>query len=371
MYHEYHGNIHMHTTYSDGTGGYEDLIAAARAAGLDFIYVTDHNVLMRAREEGYRQGVLTLVGEEAHDDDRVPQRNHLLCLGISTDLADQTKDPQHLIDAVNAQQGLAFLAHPFEEVTPLAPEHWGWANWEVTRYTGLEIWNYMSSFRGFTTSTARAMLMGYYPYWFLRGPLRVTLQKWDELTQQRAVVGIGGTDVHAWTYKIGPFRRVFLPYLHCAQALNTHILTERPLHGSQQELDHHSPIVQQDHALVLQALCAGHCWIGYDLAGSTRGFRFEAWQTVFGHLPQPGVLPHAMMGDTLEAPTQNRTIYFRVEVPLIGEIRLLRNGQVLAHQRARQLEYFSAEPGVYRVEVWRQRWGRPRGWIFSNPIYVR
>ncbi len=78
-----------------------------------------------------------------------------------------------------------------------------------------------------------------------------------------------------------------------------------------------------------------------------------------------------MMGDTLEAPTQNRTIYFRVEVPLIGEIRLLRNGQVLAHQRARQLEYFSAEPGVYRVEVWRQRWGRPRGWIFSNPIYVR
>jgi hypothetical protein len=33
--------------------------------------------------------------------------------------------------------------------------------------------------------------------------------------------------------------------------------------------------------------------------------------------------------------------------------------------------YIATEPGVYRVEVWRNFLGRKRGWIFSNPIYVR
>jgi hypothetical protein len=346
-------------------------VDAARTAGLDFIYVTDHNVLVREREEGYRRGILTLVGEEAHDDDRVPQRNHLLCLGISTDLADQAKEPQKLINAVNQQQGLAFLAHPFEEVTPLAPQHWGWENWEVTDYTGIEIWNYMSVFRGFTTSTARSVLMGYFPHWHLRGPLAITLQKWDELAQQRAVVGIGGTDVHAWTYQIGPFRRVFLPYLHCAQALNTHILTERPLLGSATDADHRAAAVQHDHRLVLDALRRGHCWTGYDLAGMTQGFRFRAWQLAKHEQPGDNLLPHAMMGDTLEQPADGKSTLFRVNTPALADIRLLRNGQIISQRHSHQLEYRSSEPGVYRVEVWRWRWGRPRGWIFSNTIYVR
>jgi hypothetical protein len=361
----------MHTTYSDGVGRYDDLVDAAKTAGLDFIYVTDHNVLVRDREEGYRRGILTMVGEEAHDDDRVPQRNHLLCLGISADLADQAKEPQKLIDAVNQQQGLAFIAHPFEEVTPLAPEHWGWDNWEVTNYTGIEIWNYMSVFRGFTTSTARSVLMGYFPHWHLRGPLAVTLQKWDELTQARAVVGIGGTDVHAWTYKIGPFRRVFLPYLHCAQALNTHILTPEPLQGSAHDVDHQAAAVQHDHALVLGALRCGHCWTGYDLAGSTQRFRFSAWQLAADEQPAPTCPPQAVMGDTLEQPLPGKTTHFRVEAPARAQVRLLRNGQIVRQGNATTLEYRSSEPGVYRVEVWRWRWGRLRGWIFSNPIYIR
>jgi hypothetical protein len=77
------------------------------------------------------------------------------------------------------------------------------------------------------------------------------------------------------------------------------------------------------------------------------------------------------MGDTLEAPPGGKAIYFRVDAPAEAEIRLLRNGRVVAQRRAAVLEYTSAESGVYRVEVWRRRWGRPRGWIFSNPIYVR
>ena len=33
--------------------------------------------------------------------------------------------------------------------------------------------------------------------------------------------------------------------------------------------------------------------------------------------------------------------------------------------------YITSEPGVYRVEAYIHFRGRRRGWIFSNPIYIR
>src|SRR5262249_50078884 len=37
------GVIHVHTTLSDGSGSPSDVIAAAQAAGLGFVVITDHN----------------------------------------------------------------------------------------------------------------------------------------------------------------------------------------------------------------------------------------------------------------------------------------------------------------------------------------
>src|SRR5262245_436261 len=112
MHYEYFGNIHMHTRYSDGTGTFDDVVAAAQMARLDFVYVTDHNVLVRNQEEGYRRGVLTMVGQEVHDEDLIPGRNHLLCLGVTEDVTPHARQPQGLIDTVRAQNALTFLAHP-------------------------------------------------------------------------------------------------------------------------------------------------------------------------------------------------------------------------------------------------------------------
>ena len=82
--------------------------------------------------------------------------------------------------------------------------------------------------------------------------------------------------------------------------------------------------------------------------------------------------PDAIMGDTLETPKPGEETRFFVEAPARADIRLLRNGKVVAQElNALQLHYVTPDAGVYRVEVWRQRWGKPRGWIFSNPIYVR
>jgi hypothetical protein len=376
MYHEVFGNIHMHTTYSDGTGTFGDIVDAARRAGLDFVYVTDHNILVREREEGYRRGVLTLVGQEIHDEKRVPERTHLLCLGVREDVSAYASSPQAVVDAVARQGALSFLAHPIEEYTAFLPDHYSWEDWDVTGYSGVELWNYMAGFRGYIPSKLHAILVLYAPQWFMRGPLPAMLQKWDALCAERPTIAIGGTDVHAWSYKIaGPLRRTFLTYVHCANALNTHLLLDRPLNRNRGRPRHDMPAdapeVQEDHAAFIDALARGHCWVGYDIVAPTKGFRFEAWQRPLHQVPSTAEPPDAIMGDTLAPPTEGRATFFRVSAPQKGEIRLLRNGETAAVGKGRTLEYWAAEPGVYRIEVWKRQWAKSRGWIFSNPIYIR
>lgn len=59
-------------------------------------------------------------------------------------------------------------------------------------------------------------------------------------------------------------------------------------------------------------------------------------------------------------------------LPSFAEARLMWNGEVVQEsRRAHTLTYNASRPGVYRVEAYRRYLGRRRGWIFSNPIYVR
>ena len=377
---EYFGNIHMHTTHSDGFGTFENLIAGAVQGGLDYVFVTDHNVLVREDEEGYRRGVLTLVGQEVHDSQREPQGNHLLCLGVESDVSSQASDPQKLIEAVSQQNALAFLAHPIEETTELFSQSFPWHSWEVTNYNGVELWNYLSGFRGYTTSYLRAALVGFFPHLFAEGPLPAMLMKYDELTQERPVVALGGTDVHSIKYRLGPISRRFLTYEESARALNTHILTSTPFLGPQSDgsHDYRDPNTVHDRNVVLDALRKGNCWLGYDLVGSTRGFRFWAesegsegrWNSAsLESSPSGDAKTFTLMGDSVTL-TEGMTLDLHVKSPEVADTRILRNGRVVTQGQTAALTYQVRDPGVYRVEVWKQRWGKPRGWIFSNPIYV-
>ena len=382
---EYFGNIHMHTTHSDGTGSFDDLIAGAAQGQLDFVFVTDHNVLVREEEEGYRRGILTLVGQEVHDTEREESGNHLLCLGVETDVSDQAKDPQVLVDAVRQQDALAVLAHPIEERTNLFPRLYPWHSWEVSGYHGVELWNYLSSFRSFTNSYLQAVLVAFLPHLFTVGPLPAMLKKWDELTQARPVVALGGTDVHAMTHSLGPISRRFMTYEECAKGLNTHLLTETAMRGQPEDGDSdlNNPNVQHDRRLVLDALRRGRCWVGYDLAGSTKGFRFWAEMTTPDHaryavfedflaedLDGRTITKNLQMGDSI-ALAAGQCLRLHVQAPESADVRLLRNGRIVAQGHVADLSYDARDAGVYRVEVWKHRWGKLRGWIFSNPIYVR
>jgi predicted metal-dependent phosphoesterase TrpH len=60
----YSGGLHMHTVHSDGTLNAVSLARRARAAGLDFIALTDHNNTVHQLEPLESDGLLRMVGEE-------------------------------------------------------------------------------------------------------------------------------------------------------------------------------------------------------------------------------------------------------------------------------------------------------------------
>lgn len=77
------GDLHVHTTLSDGSLGMEEVIAQAKRLGLDFISITDHDTMSsisRARVLGERYGIQTIPGVELTAWDKERNRKvHILC----------------------------------------------------------------------------------------------------------------------------------------------------------------------------------------------------------------------------------------------------------------------------------------------------
>ena len=349
------GNLHLHTTASDGTATHDEVAAAAARAGLDFIIYTDHNTSVDGVAGWYHdpangRKLLRLMGQEVNDQALEPECNHLLCHFVSSDLTSVASDPQQLIDTVDQHGGLTFLAHPIERpgYGP-AKQMLPWISWDISGYTGIELWNAMSDVKWRLRSIPRGLAGAYMPNLVLSGPFPEMLAKWDELLMSgEKVVAVGSSDAHAWsaTWKI--FTRVILPYEFLFRAVNTHLLLDEALDKD----------VDRAGQQIYNALKAGHCYVSYDLIAAPHGFSFEATSGS----------QRAVMGDTLALQS---TATLRVTSPHRARLRLIKDGKLLLEKKGKSLEWSTSEPGVYRVEAYRRFWGEKRGWVFTNPIYVR
>jgi hypothetical protein len=348
QFYGHRGNLHMHTTASDGTVSHRDLARIAAEAGLDFVVVTDHNVFPPSMD-GWFGDTLLLVAEEVHDVHREPQSSHTLCFGVREDVAQYAADPQALIDAVVALGGFCLLAHPFErDVADFLPEpNISWRDWQVTGYAGIELWNYMSEFKSVVKNRAFGLLYAYLPALAIFGPYPETLRKWDELLMTRPVSAFGGSDAHGTVYRLGPLARAVQPYDYLFRSVNTHLLTEEPLTGE----------LERDRATIYEVLKTGRGFLGNERLGALQGFSFWA---------RSGD-DEATMGEVL---TLHKAVELRVVAPASCMLRILRDGRVIAGGTGRELAVMTPQPGVYCAEAYRRFACRRRGWIYSNPIYV-
>lgn len=351
---EYIANIHNHTRYSDGSGTHSQLADHAIEAGVDILITTDHNVLVSGIDGVYARGtrkLLLLVGEEIHDQDRMPQKNHTLVLGAGKELAQLAHDPQELIDTANKLNGLTFLAHPNDQALALFNETAiTWENWEVTGFTGIEIWNHFSQFKEVVHSLPTALKYAFYPETIATEPNPLTLQKWDELLSSGCrITAVGGSDAHELHFHKSFFHKLIFPYQFHFRCINNHLLLPEKLNGN---LDHDRP-------LVYEALRNGSSFVGYDLPASTRGFSFTAQNEE----------KTVSMGETIDL---HHGITLRIKTPQPADCQLIHHGKCIASwKNAARMVYTVTEPGAYRVECRREFMGKQRGWIFSNPIYVK
>jgi predicted transcriptional regulator len=117
--------------------------------------------------------------------------------------------------------------------------------------------------------------------------------------------------------------------------------------------------VPVDKKMIYDALAAGRCFVAYDLPAPTRGFTFKA----------KGLERSVIMGE--EIPVKGG-VTLQAHVPEPAEIHLIKDGKEIGiWKKNHACTYTATEPGVYRVEVYRNYLGKKRGWIYSNPIYIR
>jgi hypothetical protein len=347
MRYEVSGVIHCHSTYSDGMEPIPVIAEAANRAGLDFLIMTDHDTLVP----------LTDIGEQWHGDTLLllgceisPRHNHYLAYGITNSISPHFP-PLEYTEAVARQGGIGFLAHPHEQGSRfLRQNSYTWEDWSVTDYTGMEIWNYFSEWIGACRNLPSTVVALTNWRRVIRAPQAKTLAKWDELGKLRRVVGIGGMDAHGIKRKVMGSTVVLHPYERSFRALRTHLLLAAPFTRS----------LAADRQLVLDALREGSCFFANHEEGNPAGFTF------LGRHDASWV----HMGQEVTTTTPGE-VHFSVRIPYRHHgkpsLRLLKDGQVIAEAIDCDLQGTDQGPGVYRVEAWQGQ----RGWIFSNPIYVR
>jgi predicted metal-dependent phosphoesterase TrpH len=135
----YKGNLHTHTTISDGTKTPEEIVELYKEAGYDFLSITDHSIVART-EHLTEEKFLLIPGEEiCIGKSNANTFYHIVALGIKKTLPFEDfsykLNPQKVIDRINSLGGLAILAHPY------------WSGLDhkdmmkIERYHGVEIYN--------------------------------------------------------------------------------------------------------------------------------------------------------------------------------------------------------------------------------------
>jgi hypothetical protein len=292
-----------------------------------------------------------IVGEEIHDKTRIPQKNHLLAIGVHRSHAEAAKSPQNLIDSINKDQGLSFIAHSYDpELSIFDEEDLSWVDWSVSGFTGLEIWNNLSEFKIRVSGIPAAFFYGFFPAFLAKEPPIQIREKWDSLIAQgKKVVAIGGSDAHTLIYNFGPFRKTVFPYRYHFKTINTHILIKNELTGD----------AKNDSEILLNAMREGNAFIANDRIKSGKGFRYN--------LKADG--NSFIMGNEVDF---KKGMVLSAELPAEAECVLIRNGEpVFQKKKCRQISFPVEIPGVYRLECYRSHLFEKRGWLFSNPIYIR
>ncbi len=317
IYNDYRAVLHVHAEDAEHTlGTREQVLEAARKAGVQVVMWTDHRGPRPESWRGYRQGVLFIAGSE--DDD-----NKLRYPAGSGDLL--------------------FLSHLEEK--PDKPSS-GFAGMEIyNRHADAKLHDDLTAYlkKALTDSREFARLAAkqkkYPDEVFAAGTGHMPLytSRWDHEIEAHPFTGIAANDAHQNTVLN---KLVFDPYEVSFRNVSTHILAR--------------DLKEDD---IRQSLREGHVYVSHDWLCDPDGFAFIA-QNNYGLYD---IGDHAPM-------IPNTRLAARFPIP--AQAIIYHNGKVVFEKTARQIEFTPKEEGAYRLEAWLEVDGEKRPWIYSNPIYL-
>ena len=325
---DYKGVIHVHSFLGGhSSGSFSEIIAGAQANELQFVIMTEHT------EKDFDTAAMTLQGV------------HGGVLFING-------------NEISAPNGDRLLTLPGDVSIAAYPEEF--KNWDTPGLDGVEVYNVFTNAKRINPVVAffdAVWSKRSYPdlmFAFYLARPDEELKLWDHALTRARLTGVAGNDAHA---NIGvslkdSSGKTLLgiqldPYETSFRLVRLHALIEanKPL----------------DATSLLDAVRAGHCFIGFDFLGDTSGFSFTA----------ENAGERKIQGDEIPLRPETR---LRVQSPVAGRIVVFKDGAVLLDESGISgKELAITEKGVYRTEIYLPQLGMvaKQPWIISNPIYIR
>jgi hypothetical protein len=386
-YDDFRGVLHAHAEDSTHTGGTRaELLAAAKATGVQIVMLTDHvrppRDFVNADSRGKKEGVLFLPGAESEGFLVFPQRSFI---NAYVDKTFSTRE--EYIKLAKSAGGIVFLSHVEEQLDSA-----------VSDLDGQEIYNHHADFSDedefvkwlrvsfIDPDRLRQVerVLAEYPMEFFGASQdypEPVIARWDrDLTQQRST-GVSANDCHhnqVFTIKAAPPDAILIEALGesprkitTKQAPRvTEMLKDRrsgeviakldfdPYERSLRYVTTHFLMRNLNESSVRQALRQSHTYVAHDWLCDPTGFAFIA---------EANGKRVGVMGDEVKIANGMK---LRLEAPVAGLIKLFFNGRLIHEGRSNGLSYAIDEPGAYRAEVWLEVGGEMRPWIYSNAIRI-
>jgi acetyl esterase/lipase len=316
VYYDYRAVLHVHAEDADHTKGTRvQVLAGAKAAGVQVVMFTDHRGPKPDTWHGMRDGILFIPGSE--DD-------HLLRYPLPGD-------------------DLRFLSHLEETPNPSSEG-----------FQGMEIYNrhtdakdekeFDEYFKGAMKDPAEwARLVDKqkkYPdelfgaeadYW----PSIFAL--FDKELARHPFTAIAANDSHQNQIFQGT---IFDPYEVSFRDVSTHILARELTEPS-----------------IRESLRKGRTYVAHDWLCDPAGFTFVGGNNL-------GVFA---IGD--QVPMTRGTVIV-ARLPVAAKLKLIHNGVAVSESTGSEMTFSPKETGAYRLEAWLAVDGEERPWIYSGAIYM-
>jgi len=371
----YRGILHAHSYWShDSEGTLYDIIPAAKHAGIEFIFLTDHphgNIDTIPRGyQGNFEGVLIEAGSEKQGFDTWP---------LDSTIIDWSVDKDSVAKDIVSRGGIIFYAHTEE------PHNWG-----NPYYQGMEIYNFHADTKdeSLAPHIINFIVNGRkYRHWALREMFdeqTSILSLWDSLNTKRKIVGFSAVDTHenqnirARYLKDGRVEWVG-PNANVIDTMEVKFWNRWLFHEPDENgwifkwmidtymsgFNYITNYVLAD-TLSVQSLAyhikKGHLYTAFKSLGDAKGFMYYAINQ--------GDSIDCILGDSIKL-DQIKTL--NAVSPLPGQFRLIHNGTTVNISSGNDYQYTweeMIEKGAYRIEMHVKLKGHYVPWIYSNPIYI-